>query len=268
MRYRYELMFVAVAALLIAAAPATAQTPAPNAPAGATSTAPSSAKKALVDTASALGMVRGVNHALDIVNMFEYTASGTVAGAGGGQDKVTRITVGYDYVIPAIRRDLEATTPDGKVKREIEVAAGPYAWDESTPGIFLRVAKTAAAERLRQIWVFPHALVLAGAKAPDKVRVEERNGVKELIVPGPDGTEIRGILDSKNLPTHVEWKIGGQTFSGDYADYKDFQEYGVMFPVRIVQKIDGREIANLTVSDSLANPYLIFPPPKEVKPSP
>ena len=100
------------------------------------------------------------------------------------------------------------------------------------------------------------------------VMVEERNGVRELIVPGPDGTEIRGTLDSKNLPTHVEWRIGGQIFSGDYADYKDFQEYGVMFPVRIVEKIDGREIANLTVSDSLANPYLIFPPPKEVKPSP
>jgi hypothetical protein len=268
MRYRRGLGITAVAAILIAAAPATAQTPAPKPPAGATSAAPSSAKKALIDTASALGMVRGVNHALDIVNMFEYTASGTVADSSGGQEKVTRITVGYDYVIPAIRRDLEATTPDGKVKREIEVAAGPYAWDESTPGIFLRVAMAPATEQLRQIWILPHALVLAGAKAPDKVKVEERNDVKELIVPGPDGTEIRGTLDAKNLPTHVEWKIGGQTFSGDYADYKDFQEYGVMFPVRIVQKIDGREIANLTVSDSLANPYLIFPPPKEVKSSP
>ncbi len=265
MHYRHELVIATVAAVLVAVAPALAQAPAAN---PAPSAANAVAKKTLTETAAVLGMVRGANHALNIVNMFEYTASGTVADPNGGQDKVTRITVGYDYVIPAVRSDVEAMTPDGKVKRVIEVAAGPYSWDESTPGIFLRVAKTPAAERLRQIWILPHALVLAGAKAPDKVKVEERNGAKELVVPGPGGTEIRGVLDSKNLPIHVELKIGAQTFSGDYADYKDFQEYGVMFPSRIVQKIDGREIADLTVSESLANPYLIFPPPKEVKSSP
>lgn len=37
-----------------------------------------------------------------------------------------------------------------------------------------------------------------------------------------------------------------------------------MFPERIVQKVDGRVVAELTVTESLANPYMIFPPPKEV----
>jgi hypothetical protein len=42
------------------------------------------------------------------------------------------------------------------------------------------------------------------------------------------------------LTTHVEMKIGTQVLS---ADYKDFQDYGVMFPSRIVQKVDGRVVA-------------------------
>ena len=64
----------------------------------------------------------------------------------------------------------------------------------------------------------------------------------------------------------VEMNVGAQTYSGDFADYKDFQEYGVMFPSRISQKIDGAPVAEFTVSEALANPYLIFPPPKELKP--
>lgn len=257
MRYR-KLTLVAVLTLA-AAAPALAQ-----APEAAPSAGDAAAKKALVETASALGMVRGVAHALDIVNMFEYTASGTMADPSGGQDKVNHITVGYDYVIPAIRIDADETTPSGGARREIEVAAGPYAWDESKPGVYLRRTNTPPAERLRQIWLMPHALVLAGAKALDKVRLAERGGSRELIVAGPDGLEIRGLLDAKNLPTHVELRIGAQVYSADFADYKDFQDYGVMFPTHIEQKVDGRTVADLMVSDALVNPYLIFPPPKEV----
>ena len=39
-----------------------------------------------------------------------------------------------------------------------------------------------------------------------------------------------------------------------------------MFPSRISQKVDGAPVAEFTVSEALANPYLIFPPPKELKP--
>jgi hypothetical protein len=252
MRYGKMLLPACLCALLFASQAASAQTTDP--------------KKVLVATANALGMVRGVTHSLDVVNMFEYTASGTLADPGGGQDKVSRITVGYDYVIPAIRVDVEKTVPNGETRREVTVAAGPLAWDESTPGIFSRRTNVLAVERLRQIWIMPHAVVLEGANAPDKVRVAERGGATELIVPGPDGSEIRATLDTKNFPTHVEMNVGAQTYSGDFADYKDFQEYGMMFPSRISLKIDGAPVAEFTVSEALANPYLIFPPPKVLKP--
>jgi len=222
-------------------------------------------RKALTDAANALGMVRGVNRALDIVNMFEYTASGTMADPNGGAAiTVSRITAGFDYVIPAARIDIEKTAADGKIVRDITVAAGGLTWDESSPGIYLRPASTPVAQRLRPMWLLPHGVILAGAKAPDKVKVAERGGVKELSVALADGSEVKARLDARNLATHVEIKVGAQVLSADYSGYKDFQDYGVMFPSHIVQKVDGRIAADLTVTEALANPYLIFPPPKEL----
>ncbi len=110
----------------------------------------------------------------------------------------------------------------------------------------------------------PHGVILAGAKAPDKVKVADRGGVKELSVALADGSKVKALLDAKNLTTHVEMKMGNQVLSADYADYKDFQDYGVMFPSSIVQKIDWHVAADLTVTEALANPHLIFPPPKEL----
>jgi hypothetical protein len=220
-------------------------------------------RAALTEAAKALGMVRGLERSLTIVNMFEYTANGTIADVAGAPSEVKRITASYDYVIPAARVDVEKAG-----ERTIEVASGSLAWDEETPGIYRRPAGTAAAERLKLIWLLPHGVILAGAKAPDKVAVAETGGQRELTVPLPTGAEAKGVLDGAGLMTRVEIKIGAQFFSGDYSDYKDFQGYGVMFPTRIVQKVDGRTIADLTVTEALANPYMIFPPPRELKQSP
>jgi hypothetical protein len=260
MRYRNEI-FVVLAAILAATARVSGQAPAADA----------AAKKTLTDAANALGMVRGVARALDVVNMIEYTASGTKAAANGGTEyKVRRITAGYDYVIPAARVDVETIASDGSVGRTIEVASGNLSWDESTPGIYLRPGATSAAARLQQIWLLPHGLILAGAKALDQVKTADRGGMTELSVSLPDGMELRGLLGEKNLLAHVEFKTAEQVWSGDYSDYMDFHGYGVMFPSHIVQKVDGRTVADLAVTDALANPYLIFPPPKALvqKPAP
>jgi hypothetical protein len=252
MRFRHELLVASVAAAL-AATSASGQVPDP------------AAKRTLTDAANALGMVRGLTRSLEVVNMLEYTANGTMLDPdSGGENRVSRITVGYDYVIPAARVDIERAAPDGRTERDIAVAAGQLSWDESKPGIFLRPANSPAAERLRQIWLLPHGVILAGARALDKVKVADRGGLKELSVALPDGVEVTGLLDARNLTTHVEMKLGGQVLSADYADYKDFQDYGVMFPSHIVQKVDGRVVADLMVNEALANPYLVFPPPTEL----
>ena len=139
------------------------------------------ARKALTDAANALGMVRGLNRSLDVVNMFEFTANGMMSNPRGGAPyKVDRITASIDYVLPAAAHRCRKTMPDGTAQRTIEVAAGQSAWDESTPGIFLRPAASSAAERLKEIWLLPQALILAGAKAPDKVKLSETGGTREL----------------------------------------------------------------------------------------
>src|SRR5262245_39004143 len=95
----------------------------------------SGGRAALTEAAKALGMVRGLERSLTIVNMFEYTANGTMADSAGAPSEVKRITAAYDYVIPAARVDVEKAG-----QRTIEVAAGSLAWDEATPGIYLRPA--------------------------------------------------------------------------------------------------------------------------------
>ena len=142
MRYRNESIVALVVAMLVATAPASAQAPVADA-----------AKKALADAANALGMVRGVERSLTIVNMFEFTAHGTIAGANGAPQHVTRITADYDYVIPAARVEIEKTGPDGSAQRSIEVAAGTLAWDAATPGIYMRHEDVSAAERVRRVRV-------------------------------------------------------------------------------------------------------------------
>ena len=64
MHRRRELLGALAAALLAATTPAFAQAPAPD----------SAARKVLNDAAKALGMVRGLNRSLEVVNAFEYTA--------------------------------------------------------------------------------------------------------------------------------------------------------------------------------------------------
>lgn len=250
----YRTLAVVVAATFAATSVAAAQAP--------------DARTTLTAAANALGMVRGLERSLTIVNMFEYTAKGTMADATGAPGEINRITAAYDYVIPAARVDIERRASSGGPQRTIEVASGALAWDEATPGIYLRPAGTSAGERLKLIWLLPHGVILAAAKAPDKVTVTEKDGARELTVPLPTGIEAKARIDAANLMTRVEMRIGAQVFTGDYADYKDFQGYGVMFPLRIVQKVDGRTVADLTVSEALANPYMIFPPPKELKQSP
>jgi hypothetical protein len=260
MQWRLRLVLALGVGVIAGAAPAAEQVRPAN-----------PAQKTLIDAANALGMVRGLERSLTIVNMFAFTANGTMTDPKGGAPyKVTKIVADYDYVIPAARVEVERTGPDGKTEHDIAVAAGQLAWDESKPGVYLRAAAASAAERLRQLWLLPHAIVLLGAKAPDKVNVTASAGVKELAVALPDGTELNSLLDAKNFPTHVEFQAGGKTFSADFSDYKDFAEYGVMFPSHIVQMLDGRVVADLTVTDALPNPYMVFPPPKELaqKPSP
>ena len=167
--------------------------------------------------ADSLGMVRfdrsrnPPRNQYDVVHTYEFVGSGIY----GGQ-KATKATIGVDFGIVAIRADLE-TAPD---KREITVASGQLSWDETVPGQFAKVGGTSAADRLRLTWILPQAVIHAAVKAPEKVKSTTVNGRKQLSVTLADGTEVRGLMNERNVMTRVEMQVGGKTYVGEYDDFR------------------------------------------------
>ena len=217
----------------------------------------------LRDAADSLGMVRfdrsrnPPRNQYDVVHTYEFVGSGIY----GGQ-KATKATIGVDFGIVAIRADLE-TAPD---KREITVASGQLSWDETVPGQFAKVGGTSAADRLRLTWILPQAVIHAAVKAPEKVKSTTVNGRKQLSVTLADGTEVRGLMNERNVMTRVEMQVGGKTYVGEYDDFRsDVQDMEVMFPYKLVQKVDGQVVTDLAITEHYANPYVIFPVPKELR---
>ncbi len=215
------------------------------------------------DAADGMGMARWDRNkappriAYDTVHSFMFYASGTY-----GEVKSNKITISMDYVLPGIRADVEKAPG----QREITVAAGKLSWDESKPGVFAKASTQAAADRQRLMWIFPPAIVHAAVMAPEKVKVADRAGRKEMTVVAPDGTEIKALLGAKNRISNVEMQSGGKTYVGEYADYiEDFQDLEVMLPSKVVQKIDGKVVNDFTIWEHYPNPYVIFPTPKELK---
>jgi hypothetical protein len=54
---------------------------------------------------------------------------------------------------------------------------------------------------------------------------------------------------------------GDTVLEAAYAQYKDFEGYLFQCPSRMVQKAGGRTILDLTVTNCVVNPYVIFPVP-------
>jgi hypothetical protein len=136
----------------------------------------------------------------------------------------------------------------------------------------------ALADRLLQIWVTPHGAIKAARLAGDKVRmsIEGNKTVLTFPLPAPLTTTLKVTLDGKNLPEKVAAPVrtaaaNPTMFEATYSDYADLGaplnlRTDVMFPARIVQKLGGRPILDLTVAKVNAyNPYVVFPVPQNVR---
>jgi hypothetical protein len=220
------------------------------------------AVRALIAASDALGMTRAIVRTLGgSTQSLQYKATGTM----GGQP-VSAVVAAFDYRLPSIR--LDVTRPDKS--REITVANGDVSWDESKPGIFLQPGKTAAADRLLPLWLLPPAVVHAGVAAAETMTLAQKGaGVRELTIPVPRfRTDLRATLNAKGEVTHTEMSVGGKLYSGDFANYQnDRLDYHLYFPHRIVLKVDGTTVADLTLSEHISGPYAVWPVPAEMKPT-
>jgi hypothetical protein len=184
-------------------------------------------------------------------------------GTWNGQK--AHVVLDWDYRVPGVR--LDVTSPDGKT-RAITVAANNLAWDEKTPGVFGGQAQTSAAERLVVPYLMPSAVILAGRDAADVMKLGKDGARNQLTIPVPKlgaNVNLVATLDSDGHPVKTQIVLNGKTYTGEFDDFiADRMDMAVNFSHRDVLKVDGKEFANLELNWHQANPYLIFPVPKEV----
>ena len=223
--------------------------------------------------ADALGMVRGVarTRTMDDVNTVEYTGAGTMAEIGPGGTltpyAVSRMTVGISYYLRGRRVEIEREAAGGTKQTLIQVvrAEPRLAWnEEGQAGMKPTQAPGAEAERLQQLWLTPHGFMRAAVDATFKGSKVAKAGGKTVLIVPVEGVLVRATLDAKNLPERVEMPVrhpvlGATTLVAEYSDYRDFDNYGVMFPQHIVQKIGGKTVLDLKVTGFATNPYVVFP---------
>ena len=240
--------------------------------------AKSAAEDALYDAALALGMVRWNNGQkkllINVIDVIEFTGAGLWNG-----EKVARATIGYDFVLPATRMDVEKMAADNKPMRDISVAAKGLSWDEETPGLFKKPGATSADARLQPMWLLPWAVVLSGSQALDKLKLENVDGQRELSVTTPAGHNFKARLDKAGFPIRTQMQIGDQLWTGEFSDFViDGEDYNFYFPRRLQIKAQGQLVTDLTIgrlpadkkldlpegNNIFPNPYVVFPVPKEM----
>ncbi len=223
------------------------------------------------DLALALGTLRGVQRRMDSMNTLQFSGHGTSTTIDEDGQRVsyeiTAATVGINYFIPAVRMDVTRIGQDGNEERIIEVAREDRAWNESLPGIDpVEVDDSEAYERLQQVWLTPHGVITAAVHNADSVTIGNDSGQTVLSVE-IDGMPISATLDENSRPAIVEMTIdhpslGETVLEAEYTDYIDWPILDVYFPSRIVHRLGGEVVLDMTVSDFYQNPYVIFPTPE------
>lgn len=224
------------------------------------------ALRVLIKASDAMGMLRA-NHngAAQWLLLGDSTAGWMLDGAGKWNGVDSHVLIGIDYRVPGIRAEI--TSADNKT-HQITVAADKLAWDEKTPGVFGSQASNSVNDRLVLAYLLPPAVVILGRDAVTTVKVAKQGSRNVLTIPvprlGPD-VNLVATLDADAHPVHTSITYNGHTYTGDFGQVlSDRMDFMVYFPHHIVLQTDGKETASLDLNWHQADPYLVFPVPKEV----
>src|SRR5262249_26756528 len=156
---------------------------------------------------------------------------------------LTKYQLDVDYLIPAMRIDLERTNPDGLVQgggglplpapqRQIQSLRAATAWNMADLD-GTNATAAAAGDRPLQIWTSPHGVIKAAQKAGPALKVTTQRGadgraVTILTFPAA-GTVVKATLNADNLVERVETRadnpvLGDVITETSYSGYKDARQ--------------------------------------------
>ncbi|PYR69627.1 MAG: hypothetical protein DMF88_05500 [Acidobacteria bacterium] len=234
-----------------------------------------------------MGMLRGLYEVDGVAALEIRKATGTVR-VDGQACTLQNYRASINYWLPGMRAQYTCTTPDGRVRKAIEVVNGQFAWDEDIAGAELVAGKgtatakpTALAERLIRIWSGPQGAAKAAAAGGANLKITMENGktVAAYPIPGVAGAVARATLSNgsnDDIPCasycaeRVEVRQGNVVTEFLYSNYADLNEplnkIDAWYPGHVVEKRDGVTILDLTIAETeTGNPYVVMPVPPSVR---
>jgi hypothetical protein len=214
------------------------------------------------------------------LNSIEYSGTGSTfafgqaASPGGRWPRFEAKTyaVAANYQQPSMR--LEIVRAQGEYpplggggqpfagdQRTVQVVSGTHAWTEGEPST---PNPAAVSDRLRQLWLTPHGVIKAAVASG---ATADGNVVTFPI----EGREVKVTLNDRNLVERVEYLMANSVV-GDvpvditYADYGEFA--GIQFPRHIVEKQDGFETLDITITSVTPNAAVSLAVPETVAQAP
>ncbi len=215
------------------------------------------------------------------LNTIQYSGSGTNYAYGQAYQpgerwprfEVKTYTAGVDYQAPAMRLEMlraqgedpprgGGAQPFAVDQRTIQVVSGTHAWTEG--GAQPAPNPLAVADRRRAIWLTPHGAVKAAIA--NNATVDGN-----VLTFRAEDRDIRVTLNGDNLVEKVEY-LTTNAVVGDVPveiTYSDYAEFGaIQFPRRIVEKQDGFDTLDITVTTVQPNAAVSLPVPANVASAP
>jgi hypothetical protein len=242
--------------------------------------------KAIVfEVANAMGMLRGLQQEDSILTL-EQWMKGTMT-VGTQKFDVPDYRISINYSVPGMRIDYRRQASGGQPQRQIEVVAGPAAWNEADRGKGATATRDRAKERLVHLWTTPMGIVKAARAAGPRATVKAAGGATVLSFPLPapaDDVTVNATLRKDaslvkpneaalgNLVGTYVVRVettGGVVSETTYAEYGDWnwEDYraDIMLPRRVTRKQGDTTWDLMMVNTNTYNPYVVMPVPDTVK---
>jgi glyoxylase-like metal-dependent hydrolase (beta-lactamase superfamily II) len=215
------------------------------------------------------------------LNSIQYSGTGSTFAFGQAPSPGARwprfeartYNVAADYQAPAMRLEIVRAQgehpplgggggPLAGEQRTVQVVSGMHAWTEG--GAQPAPNPGAVSERLRQLWLTPHGVIKAAAASG-------ATATGNVVTFPVEGRDVKVTLNDQNLVERVEYLIANSVV-GDVpveVTYSDYGDYGsIKFPRRIVEKQDGFDTLDITITEVMPNAAVSLPVPANVAQAP